>query len=155
MYNDKIEDIGDGKDKLNYYFLLNNLDLNNDYKNFQNCDNYNNDLIKSLNFRNFMNEEKRNELLNLNDIGNKELKKNLFKIQSDVNIKNKDLSNEENYEMVNNYQNIPLKERMTIKKQKTKKLLENKTHRISTQEESKENNVDKNTISINTQEKLF
>ena len=154
MYNDKIEDIGDGKDKLNYYFLLNNLDLNNDYKNFQNCDNYNNDLIKSLNFRNFMNEEKRNELLNLNDIGNKELKKNLFKIQSDVNIKNKDLSNEENYEMVNNYQNIPLKERMTIKKQKTKKLLENKTHRISTQEESKENNVDKNTISINTQEKL-
>ena len=43
---------------------------------------------------------------------------------------------------------------MSIKKQKTKKLLENKTQRISTQEESKENNVDKNTISNNTQENL-
>ena len=154
MYNDKIEDIGDRSDKLNYYFLLNNLDLNNEYQNFPNCDNYNNGFIKSLNFQNFMNEEKRNKLSDLNDNRNKELKKNLFKIQSDVNIKNKDSSNEENYEMLNNYQNIPLKERMKIKKQKTKKLLENKTQRVSTQEESKENIVDKNTISNNTQENL-
>jgi hypothetical protein len=154
MYNDKIEGIGDRNDKLNYYFLLNNLDLNNEYQNFSNCDNYNNGFIKSLNFQNYMNEEKRNQLSELNDNGNKELKKNLFKIQSDVNINNKDSSNEENYEMVNNYKNIPLKERMSIKKQKTKKLLENKTQRISTQEESKENNVDKNTISNNTQENL-
>ena len=154
MYNEKIEGIGDRNDKLNYYFLLNNLDLNNEYQNFSNCDNYNNGFIKSLNFQNYMNEEKRNQLSELNDNGNKELKKNLFKIQSDVNINNKDSSNEENYEMVNNYKNIPLKERMSIKKQKTKKLLENKTQRISTQEESKENNVDKNTISNNTQENL-
>lgn len=154
MYNDKIEGIGDRNDKLNYYFLLNNLDLNNEYQNFSNCDNYNNGFIKSLNFQNYMNEEKRNQLSELNDNGNKELKKNIFKIQSDVNINNKDSSNEENYEMVNNYKNIPLKERMSIKKQKTKKLLENKTQRISTQEESKENNVDKNTISNNTQENL-
>ena len=154
MYNDKIEGIGDRNDKLNYYFLLNNLDLNNEYQNFSNCDNYNNGFIKSLNFQNYMNEEKRNQLSELNDNGNKEFKKNLFKIQSDVNINNKDSSNEENYEMVNNYKNIPLKERMSIKKQKTKKLLENKTQRISTQEESKENNVDKNTISNNTQENL-
>ena len=154
MYNEKIEGIGDRNDKLNYYFLLNNLDLNNEYQNFSNCDNYNNGFIKSLNFQNYMNEEKRNQLSELNDNGNKELKKNLFKIQSDVNINNKDSSNEENYEMINNYKNIPLKERMSIKKQKTKKLLENKTQRISTQEESKENNVDKNTISNNTQENL-
>lgn len=154
MYNDKIEGIGDRNDKLNYYFLLNNLDLNNEYQNFSNCDNYNNGFIKSLNFQNYMNEEKRNQLSELNDNENKELKKNLFKIQSDVNINNKDSSNEENYEMLNNYKNIPLKERMSIKKQKTKKLLENKTQRISTQEESKENNVDKNTISNNTQENL-
>ena len=46
--------------------------------------------------------------------------------------------------MNNNYQNIPLKERMKIKKQKTKKLLENKTQRINSHEESKENNSQEN-----------
>ena len=149
MYKNNIEEIEEeGNDKINYYFLLNNMDLNNDYQNFYN---YNNGLTKTINFQNFMNEEKGNKLTDSNNNENKEVKKNLFKIQSessvnkgDNNSKSKDLSNEDNYEMNNNYQNIPLKERMKIKKQKTKKLLENKTQRINSHEESKENNSQEN-----------
>ena len=111
----------------------------------------------------FINEGKSNKLFcDENNNENKEQnKKNLFQIQlfnksdGEINqncIKNKELINDENCDFINNYQNIPLKERMKIKKEKTKKLLENKTHRMNTQEESKENNFEKNSISNNTQE---
>ena len=173
LYRDNLDNIGDEIDKINYYFLLNNMgDLNNEFQNT----NQKYDLMKSsYNFQNLknnnldislINDEKYNRFcINSNNNENKEQnKKNLFKIQSfsplnkeDNNqniLKNKEISNNENYEYINNYQNIPLKERMKIKKQKTKKLLENKTHRMNTQEESKENNIEKNTLSNNSQENI-
>ena len=102
------------------------------------------------------------------DNKNKEInnKKNLFKIQtfsstSKDDSKNKEfslsddinnsnvVSNSNNNSSTNFFQNIPLKERMKIKKEKTKKLLENKTLRSKTDEESKENNSDKNILMMN------
>ena len=99
---------------------------------------------------------------------NKEInnKKNMFKIQTFSSIskddsKNKEfslsddinntnnISNSNNNSSFNLLQNIPLKERMKIKKEKTKKLLENKTLRSKTDEESKENNSDKNILMMN------
>ena len=105
---------------------------------------------------------------NLIDNKNKEInnKKNLFKIQTfsstskddsknkefslsdDINNTN-NISNSNNNSSFNLFQNIPLKERMKIKKEKTKKLLENKTLRSKTDEESKENNSDKNILMMN------
>ena len=99
---------------------------------------------------------------------NKEInnKKNMFKIQTfsstskddsknkefslseDINNTN-NISNSNNNSSFNLLQNIPLKERMKIKKEKTKKLLENKTLRSKTDEESKENNSDKNILMMN------
>ena len=164
IYRENLDNIDEGNDKTNYYFLLNNIgDLNNEFQNY----NQKYDLMKSYNFQNirnsnldipFINEEKFN-----NNENKEQNKKNLFKIQSisppinkeDNNqniLSNKEISNDENYENFNNYQNIPLKERMKLKKQKTKKLLENKTHRMNTQEESKENNLEKNSTSNNSQE---
>lgn len=159
LYKENLDNIEEENDKINYYFLLNNMnDLNNFFQNY----NPKYDLTKSYNFPNFtnnnmdiplINEEKFNKL---NNNENKEQnKKNLFKIQSistpinkednnQTTLKNKEILNDDNYEYINNYQNIPLKERMKLKKQKTKKLLENKTHRMNTQEESKENNSQEN-----------
>ena len=61
---------------------------------------------------------------------------------------------EENNDYINIFQKIPLKERIKIKKEKAKKLLENKTQRKNIQEESKENNIEKNSISNNSQENI-
>ena len=175
LYKDNLDNIGEENDKINYYFLLNNMgDINNEFQNYN--PKYDLMMKSSYNFPNFknnnldiplINEENLNKLYsNTNNNENKEQnKKNLFKIQNisplnkeeDNNqniLKNKEILNEENYEFINNYQNIPLKERMKLKKQKTKKLLENKTHRMNTQEESKENNIEKNSISNNTQENI-
>ena len=110
---------------------------------------------------------------NLIDNKNKEInnKKNLFKIQtfsstSKDDSKNKEfslsddinnsnvVSNSNNINSTNFFQNIPLKERMKIKKEKTKKLLENKTLRSKTDEESKENNMDKNDMIMNNNKNL-
>ena len=110
---------------------------------------------------------------NLIDNKNKEInnKKNLFKIQtfsstSKDDSKNKEfslsddinnsnvVSNSNNNSSTNFFQNIPLKERMKIKKEKTKKLLENKTLRSKTDEESKENNMDKNDMIMNNNKNL-
>ena len=164
LYRENLDNIDEENDKAYYYFLLNNMnDLNNDFQNY----NPKYDLMKTYNFKNnnldipFINEEKLNKLDN--NENKEQNKKNLFKIQSisssinkeDNNqnfFKNKEILNDDNYEYINNYQNIPLKERMKLKKQKTKKLLENKTHRMNTQEESKENNIEKNSLSNNTQE---
>ena len=172
IYNENLEDAQDRNEKINYYFLLNNLgDLNNDEQNY----NFKYDLMRpSLNTQNivdnnletpFINEGKSNNLFSdENNNENKDQnKRNLFKIQSFNKLdgesnqncqKNKELINDENGDFINNYQNMPLKERMKIKKQKTKKLLENKTHRMNTQEESKENNIEKNSLSNNTQENI-
>ena len=110
---------------------------------------------------------------NLIDNKNKEInnKKNLFKIQtfsstSKDDSKNKEfslsddinnsnvVSNSNNNNSTNFFQNIPIKERMKIKKEKTKKLLENKTLRSKTDEESKENNMDKNDMIMNNNKNL-
>ena len=110
---------------------------------------------------------------NLIDNKNKEInnKKNLFKIQtfsstSKDDSKNKEfslsddinnsnvVSNSNNNNSTNFFQNIPLKERMKIKKEKTKKLLENKTLRSKIDEESKENNMDKNDMIMNNNKNL-
>ena len=107
------------------------------------------------------------------DNKNKEInnKKNLFKIQtfsstSKDDSKNKEfslsddinnsnvVSNSNNNNSTNFFQNIPLKERMKIKKEKTKKLLENKTLRSKIDEESKENNMEKNDMIMNNNKNL-
>lgn len=156
----------EGNDKINYYYLLKNIDDSNNDEAQNNNSKYG--LYKPiLNFQNFKNNEE-----NLNKFEsdtkyneNKDLnKKNLFKIQSfsstskgDSNhniLKTKESVSEDNNEYMNLYQNISLKERMKIKKEKTKKLLENKTQRKEVQEESKENNIEKNSISNNSQENI-
>ena len=71
-----------------------------------------------------------------------------FSLSDDINNTN-NISNSNNNSSFNLFQNIPLKERMKIKKEKTKKLLENKTLRSKTDEESKENNSDKNILMMN------
>ena len=117
--------IQEGYDKMNYYFLLNNIeDLNNkEYRNY----NSKYDLYKPIfNFQNFNNnEENLNKLYSdTNNNGNKEQnKKNLFKIQSfsstskgDSNqniIKTKESLSEENNDYINIFQKIPLKERIS------------------------------------------
>ena len=170
-YIDKyfIDNMEEGNDKMNYYFLLNNIeDENNDYNNYNN--NKFESIKPSINFQNFknsdspfINEEELNKLYSdSNNNENKDQsKKNIFKIQSICStskgdssqnlINNKDYLSEENNNEYN-YQNIPLKERMRIKKQKTKKLLENKTQRTTIKEESKENISEKNEVSNNTLE---
>jgi hypothetical protein len=117
----------------------------------------------------FMNEEEEEEEKKVNKLSSEssnnenkdQNKKNLFKIQSfpykskkdmDQNlIKNKESLSEENDEKnSNSFQAMSLKERMKIKKQKAKKLLENKTQRTTIHEESKENNYEKNnSVSLN------
>ena len=167
--NDYKENIQEIDDKMNYYFLLNNMDnSNNEYNNLnQKYDdilkqsiyfpNQKNNIELSLNEEDDEEENKMNKLSSdsSNNENKEQNKKNLFKIQSYLstskgdsnsnNIKNKELSSEENNEYCNNnkYQSIPLKERMKLKKEKTKRLLENKTQRINIQEESKENNIEK------------
>ena len=162
----------DVNDKMNYYFLLNNMD-SNEY-NF----NAKFDMLRpSITFSNqknnidlaSMNEEDEEEEKKVNKLSSEssnnenkdQNKKNLFKIQSfpytskkDMEqnlIKNKESLSEENDEKNNNsFQTMSLKERMKKKKQKTKKLLENKTQRTTIHEESKENNYEKNnSISLN------
>ena len=162
----------DVNDKMNYYFLINNMD-SNEY-NF----NAKYDMFRpSITFSNqknnielpFMNEEEEEEEKKVNKLSSEssnnenkdQNKKNLFKIQSfpysskkdnEQNlIKNKESLSEENDEKNNNnFQIMSIKERMKIKKQKTKKLLENKTQRTSIHEECKENNYEKNnSVSLN------
>ena len=162
----------DVNDKINYYFLLNNMD-SNEY-NF----NAKFDMLRpSITFSNqknnidlaSMNDEEEEEEKKVNKFSSEssnnenkdQNKKNLFKIQSfpyiskkDMEqnlIKNKELLSEENEEKnINSFQTMSLKERMKIKKQKTKKLLENKTQRTTIHEESKENNYEKNnSVSLN------
>ena len=156
----------------NYYFLLNNMD-SNEY-NF----NAKYDMLRpSITFSNqknnidlpFMNEEEEEEEKKVNKLSSEssnnenkdQNKKNLFKIQSfpykskkDMEknlIKNKESLSEENDEKnSNSFQTMSLKKRMKIKKQKAKKLLENKTQRTTIHEESKENNYEKNnSVSLN------
>ena len=175
------EDKENENEKMNYYFWLNNLEKTNSdcqyftpkhdimksHINFSNQKNNNLDIP----FLNYEEEKKINKISSdLNNCGNKKKKiKKLFKIkkytstskgdkngQNNINMKNKEkTSDENNNEYINNnYQTMPLKERMKIKKEKTKKLLENKTQRLNIKEESKENNIDKNSISNNIQENI-
>ena len=173
-YMDKyfVENGEEGNDKMDYYFLLNNIGDENNESN--NCNAKYGSIKPQIYFQNlknndtpYLNEEELNKLYSdSNNLEYKEQnKKNIFKIQSIGStskgdssqnfINNRDyLSEENNSEYINNYQNIPLKERMKIKKQKhkEKKLLENKTKRKNIKEESKENNSEKNDISNNSRE---
>ena len=125
------------------------------------------------------NDEKNNQKLLSNSSNNdndKEInKKNLFKVQSFIssitkddskkdslfsssednnkdNTSNSNISNNSNTNINFNYihNNLPLKERMKLKKEKTKKLLENKTQRTK-EEEPKEINNNNKYLYINNQ----
>jgi len=149
--------------KIDYYSIINNIqnspsNLDDEEEENYFIFSYDKDQDKEIN-------KLSSELIN-NE--NKEInnKKNMFKIQTfsstskddsknkefylseDINNTN-NISNSNNNSSFNLLQNIPLKERMKIKKEKTKKLLENKTLRSKTDEESKENNSDKNILMMN------
>ena len=170
--NDLIEQ--DENDKINYYFLQNNMDnSNNEYqfynqkfelvKTYMNYPNKNNNL--EIPFLNKDNEKKINRLST--DLNNKinidKNIKNLFKIKSyssgddnnNQNIKNKEMIRKENNDIIKNYQNMILNGKMELKKEKAKKLLENKTQREKVQEESKENKLKKHSISNKCQENIL
>ena len=172
LYNKYLLNMNDNSDpnysysndnnKMDYYNIINNIqnsasDLEDEEENYFLFP-YEKDEDKKIN-------KLSSELIN-NE--NKEInnKKNMFKIQTFSSIskddsKNKEfslsddinntnnISNSNNNSSFNLFQNIPLKERMKIKKEKTKKLLENKTLRSKTDEESKENNSDKNILMMN------
>ena len=172
LYNKYLLNMNDNSDpnysysndnnKMDYYNIINNIqnsasDLEDEEENYFLFP-YEKDEDKKIN-------KLSSELIN-NE--NKEInnKKNMFKIQTFSSIskddsKNKEfslsddinntnnISNSNNNSSFNLFQNVPLKERMKIKKEKTKKLLENKTLRSKTDEESKENNSDKNILMMN------
>ena len=93
---------------------------------------------------------------------NKDNKKILFKTQTFSSVtkeessKNKEISFSEDHNNSNNGINylLPINERMKIKKQKTKKLLENKKKRDNLEEESKENILMNNVQEINMKNSL-
>ena len=149
--------------KIDYFNLLNNIQNQNsesynlDYKNYLSPINYEESEEKKLN--KLSSESSNNE--------NKENnKKKLFKTQTFSSVtkeessKNKEISfSEDNNNNSNNNINgnnylLPINERMKIKKQKTKNLLENKKKRENLEEESKENILMNNTQEINMKNSL-
>ena len=152
--------------KMNYYNIINN--IQNRSSELYDLDENENGFFNPIDYE----EEEEEQEKKLNKLSsdstnndNKETsKKNLFKIQtfsstSKGDSKSKEFSNSDDNNNINNHsainflQNIPLKERMKIKKQKTKKLLENKLQRPKIDEESKENtNSEKNCNTNNSQE---
>ncbi len=163
----------DENDKINYYFLQNNMNnSNNEYQNYNqkfelvktymNYPNKNNNL--DIPFLNKDNEKKINKLskdLNNKIIIDKNIK-NLFKIKSysstskgDNNNQNKEMISKENSDIIKNNLNMILDGKMKLKKEKTKKLLENKTQRKKSQEDAKENKLKNHSISNKSHEKLL
>ena len=127
--------------KMNYYNIINN--IQNRSSELYDLDENENSFFNPIDYEEEEEQEKKLNKLSSDSTNNdnKETsKKNLFKIQtfsstSKGDSKSKEFSNSDDNNNINNHsainflQNIPLKERMKIKKQKTKKLLENKLQR--------------------------
>ena len=138
-------DEGNNNNKIDYYNLINN--PNSDFYNLEE-----NSYLSPVNHEE-SEEKKMNKLSS--ESSNNEIKgtnkKKIFKTQTFSSVtkeessKNKELSisediNNNSNSGMNFLHNMPLNERMKIKKEKTKKLLENKKKRESIEEETKEKN---------------
>ena len=137
-------DEDNNKNKIDYYNLINN--PNSDFYNLEE-----NSYLSPVNHEE-SEEKKMNKLSS--ESSNNEIKgtnkKKIFKTQTFSSVtkeessKNKELSISEDINNSNSgmnfLHNMPLNERMKIKKEKTKKLLENKKKRESIEEETKEKN---------------
>ena len=138
-------DEGNNNNKIDYYNLINN--PNSDFYNLEE-----NSYLSPVNHEE--SEEKKMNKLSSESSNNENKdanKKKIFKTQTFSSVtkeessKNKELSisediNNNSNSGMNFLHNMPLNERMKIKKEKTKKLLENKKKRESIEEETKEKN---------------
>ena len=151
----------ENNDKNNYFNLLNDSNISN--SDFYNLDE--NNYLSPINQDE--NDEKKVDKLSSESFnnGNKDMnKKKLFKTQTFSSVtkeessKNKESSISDEINNSNSgfnlFQNIPLNERMKIKKEKTKKLLENKKKRSNIEEETKENNELRNNQGNNIKNNL-
>ena len=145
--------------KIYYYNLFN--DIQNQNSELDNA--YEKNYISPINYEE--SEEKKVNKLSSESLNNENKdnnKKKLFKTQTfssvtkEESCKNKEISFSEDHNNSNNGINylLPINERMKIKKQKTKKLLENKKKRENLEEESKENILMNNTQEINMKNSL-
>ena len=149
----------ENNNKIYYYNLFN--DIQNQNSELDNA--YEKNYISPINYEE--SEEKKvnklsSESLNIENKDNN--KKKLFKTQTfssvtkEESCKNKEISFSDEHNNSNNGINylLPINERMKIKKQKTKKLLENKKKRDNLEEESKENILMNNEQEINMKNSL-
>ena len=149
----------ENNNKIYYYNLFN--DIQNQNSELDNA--YEKNYISPINYEE--SEEKKVNKLSSESLNNENKdnnKKKLFKTQTfssvtkEESCKNKEISFSENRNNSNNGINylLPINERMKIKKQKTKKLLENKKKRDNLEEESKENILMNNVQEINMKNSL-
>ena len=142
---DNYDEDNNNNNKIDYYNLINN--PNSDFYNLEE-----NSYLSPVNHEE--SEEKKMNKLSSESSNNENKdvnKKKIFKTQTFSSVtkeessKNKELSisediNNNSNSGMNFLHNMPLNERMKIKKEKTKKLLENKKKRESIEEETKEKN---------------
>ena len=149
----------ENNNKIYYYNLFN--DIQNQNSELDNA--YEKNYISPINYEE--SEEKKVNKLSSESLNNENKdnnKKKLFKTQTfssvtkEESCKNKEISFSEDHNNSNNGINYlsPINERMKIKKQKTKKLLENKKKRDNLEEESKENILMNNEQEINMKNSL-
>ena len=149
----------ENNNKIYYYNLFN--DIQNQNSELDNA--YEKNYISPINYEE--SEEKKVNKLSSESLNNENKdnnKKKLFKTQTfssvtkEESCKNKEISFSEDHNNSNNGINylLPINERMKIKKQKTKKLLENKKKRDNLEEESKENILMNNEQEINMKNSL-
>ena len=149
----------ENNNKIYYYNLFN--DIQNQNSELDNA--YEKNYISPINYEE--SEEKKVNKLSSESLNNENKdnnKKKLFKTQTfssvtkEESCKNKEISFSDEHNNSNNGINylLPINERMKIKKQKTKKLLENKKKRDNLEEESKENILMNNEQEINMKNSL-
>ena len=149
----------ENNNKIYYYNLFN--DIQNQNSELDNA--YEKNYISPINYEE--SEEKKVNKLSSESLNNENKdnnKKKLFKTQTfssvtkEESCKNKEISFSDENNNSNNGINylLPINERMKIKKQKTKKLLENKKKRDNLEEESKENILMNNEQEINMKNSL-
>ena len=149
----------ENNNKIYYYNLFN--DIQNQNSELDNA--YEKNYISPINYEE--SEEKKVNKLSSESLNNENKdnnKKKLFKTQTfssvtkEESCKNKEISFSDEHNNSNNGINylLPINERMKIKKQKTKKLLENKKKRDNLEEESKENILMNNVQEINMKNSL-
>ena len=149
----------ENNNKIYYYNLFN--DIQNQNSELDNA--YEKNYISPINYEE--SEEKKVNKLSSESLNNENKdnnKKKLFKTQTfssvtkEESCKNKEISFSDENNNSNNGINylLPINERMKIKKQKTKKLLENKKKRDNLEEESKENILMNNVQEINMKNSL-